>query len=179
MLGRLEVAGSRRRVGARVGNAGKRRRDRGEEHECEDNGTLHLVSLLSSLSFLMVATHVAFHTMCDEEILISPRADPILGRSVVALAKERAPGHPRSSDGAPASSQRWKSSEAAANRHSSSTSRAMARIAPIETATALVRQRPRSQVSKASGSGSYSTASARSWRLSDISMASGVVSRFL
>ena len=49
MLGRLEVAGSRRRVGARVGNAGKRRRDRGEEHECEDNGTLHLVSLLSSL----------------------------------------------------------------------------------------------------------------------------------
>src|SRR2546428_14103916 len=74
MLGRLEVAGSRRRVGARVGNAGKRRRDRGEEHKCEDNGTLHLFSLLSSLTFLRVATRGAFHTMCDEEILISPRA---------------------------------------------------------------------------------------------------------
>jgi len=85
--------------------------------------------------------------------------------------------HPRSSDGAPAINHVWKSAETAANRHSATMSRAMARSAPIEAFWDPVRHRSRSHTSKTSGSGSASLARASSQRLSDIPIASGVVSR--
>src|SRR6266481_1731636 len=82
----------------------------------------------------------------------------------------------RSSDGAPAASQSLNCPEAATSLHSVNTSLAMARIAPVE-AVSSEKQRSSSQASKCSGSGSESTACSRSRRLSDIPMASGVVSR--
>ena len=64
----------------RVGNARQRDQD-GREHQCEDNGTLHLVSLLPSLylsPLLMVDTRGAFPRGAEKN-LISPGADtPVL-----------------------------------------------------------------------------------------------------
>src|SRR6266446_1886193 len=133
------------------------------------------------------------HMACGR-LHASCRATPVVGmeaaRAVAGLltaaeqwvqcgasfAERRLDHGARSSDGAPAASQSQNCTEAAVSLHSVRTSWAMARNAPVE-AVWLERQRSSSQASKASGSGSARTACSRSWRLSDIPMASGVVSR--